>query len=83
MLETNHLYMLYCSLIPPYLSYACEIWGNTYKSQLNTLIPLQKTIHCLFNISVQYKYIVKLKTLIVIYKAKNYMLPINLQNKCY
>jgi len=29
MLENNHLYTLYCSLILPYLCYACEIWGNT------------------------------------------------------
>ena len=27
--ENNHLYMLYCSLILPYLSYTCEIWRNT------------------------------------------------------
>ena len=86
--------MLFCSLILPYLSYACEIWGNTYKSQLHTLMLLQKKAirniakasyldhtHPLF---VQYKClkfldIVKLKTLIIIYKAKNNMLPINLQ----
>jgi len=42
MLENNHLYMLYCLLILPYLSYASEIWGNTYKSQLHTLMLLQK-----------------------------------------
>ena len=30
------VYMLYCSLILFYLSYASEIWGNTYKSQLHT-----------------------------------------------
>jgi len=36
MLENNHLYMLYCSLILPYLSYACQMWGNTYKFQLHT-----------------------------------------------
>jgi len=33
--------MLYCSLILPYLSYACEMWGYTYKSQLHTLMLLQ------------------------------------------
>jgi len=79
MLENNHLYMSHCSLILPYLSYACEILENTYKSQLHTLMRLQKKasyldhIHPLF---VQYKYlkyldIVKLKTLITIYKAQN------------
>ena len=94
MLEINHEYVLYCSLILPYLSYACEIWGNTYKSQLHTLMLLQKK--AIRNIAkasyldysqplfVQNKClkcldIVKLKTLIIIYKAKNSMLPINLQ----
>jgi len=34
--------MLYCSLILPYLICTGEIWGNTYKSQLHTLMLLQK-----------------------------------------
>ena len=34
--------MLYCSLILPYLSYACEIWGNTYKYRLHTLMLVRK-----------------------------------------
>ena len=94
MLENNHLYMLYCSLILPYLSYACEIWGNTYKSPLNTLMLLQKKAirnvakasyldhtHPLFvqHNCLKFLDIVKLKTLIIIYKAKNNMLPNNLQ----
>jgi len=40
--ENNHVYMLCCSLILPYLSYACEVRGNTYKSQLHTSMLLQK-----------------------------------------
>ena len=47
MFENNHLYMFYCSLIFPDLSYACEIWGNTNKSQLHTLMLLQKKAICI------------------------------------
>ena len=34
--------ILYCSLILPYFTYCVEIWGNTYKTNLNTIIMLQK-----------------------------------------
>ncbi len=33
-LDYKSLYILYCSLLLPYLSYCVEIWGNTYKSNL-------------------------------------------------
>jgi len=42
LLENNHLYILYCSLIILYLNYPYDIWGNTYKSQLHTLMLLPK-----------------------------------------
>ena len=91
MLENNHLYVLYCSLILPYLSDACKIWGNSYKSRLHTLMALQKKAirniskasyldhtHLLF---VQYKClkILDIVKFLTIYIAKNNMLPINLQ----
>lgn len=41
-LEYNALYILYCSLVLPYLTYCIEIWGNNYKSSLHTLFLLQK-----------------------------------------
>jgi len=92
MFENNHLYMFYCSLIFPDLSYACEIWGNTNKSQLHTLMLLQKKairsigkanyLEYTYPLFVQYNSlkcldIIKLKTLIIIYKAKNIMLSTN------
>ena len=40
-LKTDHLVTLYCSLILSYMRVACEIWGNTYHSSLNSLIMLQ------------------------------------------
>ena len=36
------MYTLYCSLFHPYLSYCNEIWGNTYPSNVNCLLTLQK-----------------------------------------
>ena len=36
------LYSLYCTLILPYLSYCCKIWGNTYKSRIHPLYIMQK-----------------------------------------
>ena len=31
------LYMIYCTLVLPYISYCCEIWGNTYKTRIQPL----------------------------------------------
>ena len=36
------LYSLYSTLVMPYLNYCCEIWGNTYKSQIHPLHIIQK-----------------------------------------
>ena len=36
-LMSSALYSLYCTLILPYLSYCCEIWGNTYKGRIHPL----------------------------------------------
>ena len=39
---TAEMYTLYCSLFRPYLSYCNEIWGNTYPSNVECLVTLQK-----------------------------------------
>ena len=41
-LNLKALYTLYCSLILPYLNYACEIWGNTYTSRLQPFSKFTK-----------------------------------------
>ena len=41
-LINSALYSLYCTLILPYLSYCCEIWGNTYKSRIHPIIYFAK-----------------------------------------
>ena len=41
-LPKNVLFMIYDSLVLPYLNYCNNIWGNTYKSHLSKLYILQK-----------------------------------------
>jgi len=86
---------LYCALVLPYISYCVEVWGNTYQSNTKSLYLLQKRIiriifktgyrehtNILFFHSklLKFKELVELQTLIVMFKAKNKVLPANLQN---
>ena len=41
-MHTDSLFKLYCALILPYISYCAEIWGNTYRTNLEPLILQQK-----------------------------------------
>ena len=41
-LGTKELYLLYCSLILPYLNYGAILWGNNYKTRINKIHQLQK-----------------------------------------
>ena len=43
-LNRSALFILYCSLFLPYLTYCAEIWGNTYKSNTQCMFLLQKKI---------------------------------------
>lgn len=93
-LDTNVLRMLYCTLVLPYFIYCLEVWGNSYKSNMTPLIMLQKKavriIHKedfrahtnrLFRLSGLLKILdlVELRTLLVVFRAKNRSLPIQLQ----
>ena len=42
LLDNNSLFILYCSLFLRYISYRCEVWGNTYKTYINGVYILQK-----------------------------------------
>ncbi len=33
---------MYCALIVPYITYCVEVWGHTYKTNLNSIYRLQK-----------------------------------------
>ena len=93
-LNNRALHTLYNSIVLPYLSYCCEIWGNTYKSRLNCIVLLQKRamrivhgVHYrdhtnrLFyeSRSLKFSDIVSLNVAIIMFKAHNVMLPQNLQ----
>ena len=93
LLNSRALYSLYCSLILPYLSYCCEIWGNNYSTNLQPLILIQKkamriiekTSYREHTRPIFFKYntlelldLVKLKTLLIMFKAGKNELPINI-----
>ena len=40
-LTSSALYSLYCTLVMPYLTYCCEVWGNNY----NSLVFMYKAFH--------------------------------------
>ncbi len=37
-----YIYILYRALIRPYITYCVEVWGHTYKTNLNSIYMLQK-----------------------------------------
>ena len=95
LLNRSALFILYCSLFLPYLTYCAEIWGNTYKSNTQSIFLLQKKIVPIVysanfkdhtNVILQdlnfFKFcdLVKLKTCEVIYHAFNKTLSANLNN---
>ena len=41
-LTSSALYSLYCTLVMPYLTYCYEVWGNSYKTRIQSLFILQK-----------------------------------------
>ena len=41
-LQYDAMIMLYNSIVLPHLTYCCELWGNTYKSNLQDIVILQK-----------------------------------------
>ena len=93
-LDYKSLRILYCSMVLPYLNYCSEVWGNTYKSSLHSLILLQKRAiriinnagyrdhtNMLFLNSNVLKFVdlIKLNTAQIMYKARNNQLPGNIQ----
>lgn len=42
LLNQKSLYTLYCSVVVPYITYCVEVWGNTYKTNTNPIVMLQK-----------------------------------------
>ena len=93
-IDSCSMRILYCSIFLPYIHYCSEIWGNTYHSNINRIIIIQKrAIRLLFcagrldhttplfqraNI-LKFTDLVKLKTAVFMYKAYHCMLPENIQ----
>lgn len=42
LLNKKCLHILYCSLIMTDMSYCVEVWGNVYKTNIDSIIKLQK-----------------------------------------
>ncbi len=93
-LDQKSLYILYNSLILPYLEYCIEAWGNTYKTTLQSLSILQKrAMRIIHNVrygahtndlffkskTLKFFDLVEYKSAQVLYKARNYLLPKNIQ----
>ena len=92
-LNYKSLLTIYNTLILPYLSYCVEVWGNTFRSYTQPLTIIQKRalriIHKvgyyehtneLFKKSNTLKFIdlVEYRTALIMYKARNKMLPLNI-----
>ncbi len=49
-LSSNHLRILYNSLVQPYLNYGTLLWGNTYQKYIKQLeVQQKKAIRCIYN----------------------------------
>ena len=89
-MDKESLVMLYDSLFVPYLTYCSEIWGNTYKTNINCVYLLQKKVLRIVG-NVDYRYYsnvlfkelrilklfdsIELKTAMLMYKANKKSYP--------
>ena len=86
--------ILYFSLFLPYLSYCCEVWGNTYSSNIKNVYVLQKkAVRIVCNVDYQHPSnvlfielhvlklhdLIELRTAMIMYKAKTMCLPVDRQ----
>jgi hypothetical protein len=89
-LNQNSLYILYCSLILPYITYCVEVWGNAYKTNINQIFLLQKKAIRIINHAnycattnplfiklhaLKFEDLAVLRTAVVMYKAHHRTLP--------
>lgn len=93
-LNKASLYILYCSLLLPYLTYGVEIWGHTYKTNTQSIFKLQKRAIRIINHSsyiqptnplfiklntLKFHDLVEFKTAQIMYKAYNNQLCHSIQ----
>ena len=93
LLNKSALYMIYCTLVLPYISYCCEIWGNTYKTRIQPLYIIQKRAIRICN-HLEYRShskpaffnlktltiadLVQFKSMVLMYKIYNNLMPSNI-----
>ena len=93
LLNKSALYMIYCTLVLPYISYCCEIWGNTYNSRIQPLYIIQKRAIRICN-HLEYRShskadyfnlktltiadLVQFKSMVLMYKIYNNLMPSNI-----
>ena len=93
-IDHSSMRILYCSLFLPHLMYCCEIWGNTYVTNIQCIILIQKRVIRLIhganlwdhttNLFYEYRIlkfndIVELKTILFMLDAYHNVLPYDLQ----
>ena len=93
-LDSKSLYTLYCSLVLPYMYYCVVLWGNNYQSKIDNVIKLQKkairiisrasfnehTLPLLKRLNaLSFQDIVKVTTLVIMYKVYNHLVPTNIE----
>ena len=93
LLNNSALYMIYCTLVLPYISYCCKILGNTYTSRVQPLYIIHKRAMRICN-HLEYRShtktaflklntltiadLFKFKSMVLMYKIYNNLMPSNI-----
>ena len=92
LLNKSALCVIYCTLVLPYISYCCQIWGNTYKTRIQPLYIIQKRAiricnhlenrshskPAFFNLKTTIADLVQFKSMVLMYKIYNNLMPSNI-----
>ena len=94
LIDKRGMHILYFSLFMPYIMYCAEVWGNRYATNVQCLVLLQNRVVRLlcgaqrlghtnilfYNLRIlKVPGLVKLKTVVILFREFHYLLPINLQ----
>ena len=95
LLQYDSMLMLYNCIVLPHLTYCCELWGNTYMTNLQGIVIIQKKIiriihgasfkehtNMLFYKAKTLKFsdLVEINMAVIMHKAYYSKLPLNVQN---
>lgn len=62
-LNKNYLHLLFFSIVLPYMTYCCEMWGNAYKINPDPIFKLQERATRVIN-EFGYPHILKLQNIV-------------------